>query len=91
VVQEVAGAVDDEPGSRDQDEQVRSRLHAPAPGSGPRSQAGEQEDEGSHRGGEHQERRQAAHEAGGGEAEDRDRGQERDCSGATDGDEARSE
>lgn len=88
VVQEVAGAVDDESGSRDHDEQVCHRLHAPAPGSGPRPQAGEQEDERSHRGAEHQERRQAAHEPGGGEAEDRDRGQERDRSCATDCDEA---
>ena len=88
VVQEVAGAVDDEAGSRDQHEQVRRRLHAPAPGSGPSSQARKHEDERPHRGAKHQERRQAAHEAGGGEAEDRDRGQERDRSRATHCDEA---
>ena len=71
----MAGAFDDESGSCDQHEQVRYRLHAPAPGLRPRSQAGEQEDERSHRGAEYQERRQAPHEARRGEAEDRDRGQ----------------
>jgi hypothetical protein len=87
----VAGAVDDEPGSGDQDEQVRRRLHPPTPGPGPRSQARKQKDERPHRGGEHQEGCQAAREARGGEAEDRDRGQEGYGSNATDGHKARPE
>jgi hypothetical protein len=91
VIQEVAGAVDDESGSCDKYEQVRRGLYAPAPRPRPRSQAGEQEYERSHRGAEYQERRQAPHEARDGEAEDRDRGQERNRSGATHGDEARPE
>jgi hypothetical protein len=87
----VAGAVDDEPGSGDQDEQVRRRLRPPTPGPGPRSQARKQKDERPHRGGEHQEGCQAAREARGGEAEDRDRGQEGYGSNATDGHKARPE